>query len=91
MKVIETRELEKLVQDTFPAKRRFSADAELGLNAGRLPVVTFVHGGTDPFLDRELNAWLDGGASFVALYPLLNRLCRAGVLAPGDYAVTRRP
>jgi hypothetical protein len=27
---------------------------------------------------------------FVGLYPLLNRLCRAGALAPGTYAVTRR-
>jgi hypothetical protein len=26
----------------------------------------------------------------VAVHQLLNRLCRAGALAPGDYAVTRR-
>jgi hypothetical protein len=27
---------------------------------------------------------------FVPLYQLLNRLCRAGALAPGSYAVTQR-
>ena len=52
MKVIEARELERLVRETFPAKRLFSAIADLGLNVGRSVVVVFVHGGSDPFLDR---------------------------------------
>jgi hypothetical protein len=89
MKVIEARELERLVRETFPAKRLFSAASELGLKAGR-SVVTFVHGGPDPFLDRHFDAWLEGSPTFVALYQLLNRLCRAGALAPGDYAITAR-
>ena len=90
MKVIGTRELEHLVREAFPAKRQFSAEADLGLHASRAPVVTFVHGGPDPFLDRQFDAWLDGSPTFVPLYQLLNRLCRAGALAPGDYAVSRR-
>ncbi|HKA58906.1 MAG TPA: hypothetical protein VKD28_09845 [Gemmatimonadales bacterium] len=90
MKVIEARELERLVRETFPAKRLFSAIADLGLNAGRPAVVAFVHGGPDPFLDRQFDAWLDGSHTFVPIYQLLNRLCRAGALAPGDYAVTQR-
>jgi hypothetical protein len=53
--------------------------------------VAFVHGGCDPFLDRQFEAWLYGTATFVAVHQLLNRLCRAGALVPGDYAVTRRP
>jgi hypothetical protein len=89
MKVIEARELERLVRETFPAKHCFCADAELGLK-GRTPVVAFVHGGPDPFLDREFDAWLDGSPTFVPVYQLLNRLCRAGALAPGDYAVTQQ-
>jgi hypothetical protein len=89
MKVIESTELERLVRDTFPARRGFSA-AELDLRPGRPAVVPCVHGGPDPFLDRHFDAWLDGAAAFVALHMLLNRLCRAGTLAPGDYAVTRR-
>jgi len=89
MKVIEARELERLVRETFPAKRLFSAASELGLKAGR-SVVTFVHGGPDPFLDRQFDAWLAGSPTFVAVYQLLNRLCRAGALAPGDYAITAR-
>ena len=89
MKVIEPRELERLVRETFPAKRLFSAASELGLKAGR-SVVTFVHGGPDPFLDRQFDAWLEGSPTFVAVYQLLNRLCRAGALAPGDYAITKR-
>ena len=89
MKVIEPRELERLVRETFPAKRLFSAASELGLKAGR-SVVTFVHGGPDPFLDRHFDAWLEGSPTFVAVYQLLNRLCRAGALAPGDYAITAR-
>jgi hypothetical protein len=90
MKIIGMRELERLVRDTFPAKGVFSAESELGLHGSRAPVVSFVHGGSDPFLDRQFDAWLAGSPIFVTLYQLLNRLCRAGALAPGDYAVTRR-
>ncbi len=90
MNVLEARELERLVQETFPAKRLFSAASELGLKAGR-SVVAFVHGGPDPFLDRHFDTWLEGTPTFVAVYPLLNRLCRAGAIAPGDYAITARP
>jgi hypothetical protein len=89
MKVIEARELERLVRETFPAKSLFCAAPELGLKAGRA-VVTFVHGGPDPFLDRQFDAWLAGSPTFVAVHQLLNRLCRAGALAPGDYAITAR-
>jgi hypothetical protein len=89
MRIIEARELEHLVRETFPARRLFSAASELGLKAGR-SVVTFVHGGPDPFLDHAFDAWLGGTSKFVALYPLLNRLCRAGALAPGNYAITTR-
>ena len=89
MRIIETRELERLVLETFPARRFFSAATELGLQAGR-SVVTFVHGGPDPFLDRGFDAWLGGASKFIAAHQLLNRLCRAGALAPGDYAITTR-
>lgn len=89
MKVIGTRELEHLVRATFPAKGSFSAAAELGPQARRAPLVTFVHGGADPFLDRQFDAWLDGSPTFVPVYQVLNRLCRAGALPPGNYAVTR--
>jgi len=47
-----------------------------------------VHGGPDPFLDRQVDAWLEGAPTYVQLYPLLNRLCRDGALAPGEYAIT---
>lgn len=90
MIVIEPRELERLVRETFPQKARFSAEAELGLGAHARPAVAFVHGGCDPFLDRQFEAWLYGAATFVAVHQLLNRLCRAGALTPGDYAVKRR-
>ena len=53
-----------------------------------MPAVAFVHGGPDPYLDRQLDDWLEGGPKFIGLYPLLNRLCRTGALPPGDYAVT---
>jgi hypothetical protein len=89
--VIESRELERLVRETFPQKARFSAEAELGFGPHARPAVAFVHGGCDPFLDRQFEAWLRGTTAYVAVYQLLNRLCRAGALAPGDYAVTRRP
>ena len=87
MKVIEAGELERLVRETFPAKELFSAAADLALTPSR-PVVAFVHGGPDPFLDQQFDEWLDGSPTFVPVYQLLNRLCRAGALAPGDYAVT---
>jgi hypothetical protein len=90
MQVIDAGELERLVRDTFPAKARFSAVAELGLEATSRPAVAFVHGGCDPFLDRHFDAWLEGSAAFVAVHQLLNRLCRVGALAPGRYAVLRR-
>jgi hypothetical protein len=86
MKVIEARELGRLVRDTFAQKRTFSEN-ELGLRAGH-PAMAFVHGGPDPFLDSQFDAWLTGSARFCPVYQLLNRLCRAGALAPGDYAVT---
>lgn len=89
MRIIEAHELERLVRETFPTRRLFSAAAELGLQAGRA-AVAFVHGGPDPFIDRGFDAWLGGASRYIAVYPLLNRLCRAGALAPGDYAVTLR-
>jgi hypothetical protein len=89
MKVVGIRELEQLVRETFPEKRRFSAADELGARTQRWPVVTFVHGGPDPFLDRQFDGWLLGSTPFVPVYQLLNRLCRAGALAPGNYAVTQ--
>ena len=60
MKVIEARELEQLVRRTFPGKHLFSAHSELGLGTGRPPQVTFVHGGPDPFLDSQFDAWVAG-------------------------------
>ena len=84
------RELERLVLETFPAKGVFSAESELGPHVSRAPVIGFVHGGPDPFLDRQFDAWLGGSPIFVTIYQLLNRLCRAGALVPGTYAVTRR-
>jgi hypothetical protein len=89
MRVIDTRELERLVRTSFPAKGRFSVESDLGLDPRRLPAVTFVHGGPDPYLDRPLDAWLRDGSAFVSLYALLNRLCRTGALVPGEYAVAR--
>ena len=89
MNVIDTRELERLVRTSFPVKERFSVEADLGLDRRRLPAVTMVHGGPDPYLDRPLDAWLQGASAFVSIYALLNRLCRSGVLVPGEYAVTR--
>jgi hypothetical protein len=87
--LLEASELERLVRETFPQKERFSAEADLGLRSGS-PAVAFVHGGADPFLDRQFEAWLGGSEAFVAAHQVLNRLCRAGALAPGDYAITRR-
>ena len=89
MKIIESHDLEHLVRETFPARRLFSVASELGLQVGRA-AIAFVHGGPDPFLDRGVDAWLDGTSKHIALYALLNRLCRLGALAPGNYAVTVR-
>lgn len=90
MEVIEALELEHLVRETFPRKRLFSAERELGIKPSSRPAIAFVHGGCDPLLDRQFEDWLDGSAAFVAMYQLLNRLCRAGALKPGDYAIRRR-
>src|SRR5262245_55087671 len=89
MKIIDDAEIERLVRHVFPRKRAFSAATDLHLNAHR-PVVTFIHGGPDPFLDQQFESWLEGSTIFVSAYQLLNQLCRAGVLPPGGYAVTRR-
>jgi hypothetical protein len=88
--LLDAAELERLVRATFPQKGRFSAEADLGFGPGSRPSVAFVHGGCDPFLDRQFEAWLCGSAGFVAVHQILNRLCRAGALAPGAWAVTRR-
>jgi hypothetical protein len=89
MQIIRASDLEHLIRETFPEKLQFSAEAELGVDLHRRPVVTFVHGGPDPFLDRQFEDWLQGATVFVAAHQLLNRLCRAGALAPGQYALTR--
>ena len=89
MEVIEARELEHLVRETFPQKRLFSAERELGIKPSSRPAIAFVHGGCDPLLDRQFEDWLRGAPVFVAAHQLLNRLCRAGALAPGEYALTR--
>jgi len=89
MTIIDDREIERLVREIFPRRRAFSVAADLGVSASR-PAVAFVHGGPDPFLDRQVDAWLEGSPVFVSAYQLLNRLCREGALPPGDYAVTRR-
>jgi len=90
MNMIDSEQLERLVRSTFPERTQFSAESELGLGARRAPAVAVVHGGPDPYLDREFDAWIAGSSRFVSVYQLLNRLCRAGALPPGDYAVTRR-
>jgi hypothetical protein len=89
MRILDDMEIERLVRNAFPGKRAFSARTDLGMSSTR-PVVAFVHGGPDPFLDRQFEAWLEGAPTYVSAYQLLNRLCRAGALPPGDYAVTRR-
>ena len=45
MRVIGATELELIVRRTFPAKGQFSVHTDLGLTLGRLPAITFVHGG----------------------------------------------
>lgn len=89
MQLMDTRDLERLVRRTFPGKQQFSADAEFGPHAHHWPVVMFVHNGPDTFLDRQFDDWLSGSPVYVPVYQVLNRLCRAGALAPGNYAVTR--
>lgn len=88
LNLIRADELERLVRATFPGKGQFSVESALASRAGG-PAVAFVHGGPDPFLDRQFDDWIAGAAAYVQLYQLLNRLCRAGALAPGTYAVTR--
>ena len=88
MNLIRADDLERLVRATFPGKGQFAAESAFGGRAGD-PAVTFVHGGADPFLDHQFDDWIAGAAAYVQLYQLLNRLCRAGALAPGTYAVTR--
>ena len=90
MFVIDAEELERMVRMTFPQKRWFSVDGELGFGARSRPLCAYVHGGCDPFLERQFEDWLKGTVSFVAPYQLLNRLCREGLLKPGDYAVRPR-
>jgi hypothetical protein len=75
MQVIDTRELERLVRRTFPEKRHFSADKELGPDAHRWPVVTFVHSGTDVFLDRQFDDWLRGSPIFVSVQEVSAEPC----------------
>src|SRR5262247_3400492 len=89
MKIIDSADIERLVRQVFPRRQSFSAAADFAVNAAR-PIVAFVHGGPDPFLDRQFDAWLEGSSSFVSAYQLLNQLCRVGALSPGDYAVIRR-
>jgi hypothetical protein len=90
MKILQTLELERLVRETFPQKAVFSAVAELD---GKIswPIVAHVHGGPDPFLDRHFDAWLAGARRYVSAYQVMNRLCRAGALAPGEYGLTPSP
>ena len=89
MQILPANEFERLVRQTFPEKPAFSAEAELGIGLRHRPIVAFVHGGADPFLDRPFEDWLRGAPVFVAAHQLLNRLCRAGALAPGECAITR--
>jgi hypothetical protein len=88
MTVIQTRELERLVRQTFPQKGFFSARAELD---GSIPwlFVGFIHGGADPYLDQHFDAWVGGSPTFVSAYQVMNGLCRAGALAPGEYGLLR--
>ena len=88
MKIIQTRELERLVHQTFPQKCFFSARAELD---GTIPwpFVIFVHGDADPYLDQHFDAWLGGSPRFVSAYQVMNGLCRAGALAPGEHGLAK--
>ena len=88
MKIIQMCELECLVRQTFPQRGFFSARAELD---GSIPwsFVGFVHGGADPYLDQHFDAWVGGSRTFVSAYQVMNGLCRAGALAPGEYGLLR--
>jgi hypothetical protein len=86
MKTIQAAELERLVRRTFPERGSFSASADLGERLPS-PCVIVVHGGPDPYLDRSFDAWLGGSPMFVSAYQILNGLCRAGALAPGEYGL----
>jgi len=88
MKIIQTHELEHLVRQTFPQKGFFTARAELDGNLQR-PFVIFVHGGADPYLDQHFDAWVGGSPRYVSAYQVMNGLCRAGALAPGEYGLSR--
>ena len=88
MKILQTRELERLVRATFPQKGGYAAETHLRGCESR-PLVAFVHGGPDPYFDQHFDAWLSGAAKFFSAYELLNRLCRAGALQPGEYALVR--
>lgn len=87
MRIIQTPELERLVRQTFPQKGLFSAHVELD---GTIPwpFVVFVHGGADPYLDQHFDAWLGGSPRFVSAYQVMNGLCRAGALPPGEYGLS---
>jgi hypothetical protein len=87
MKILQARELERLVRATFPQKG-FCAEADLPGCESR-PLVAFVHGSPDPYFDHHFDAWLSGSPRFISAYELLNRLCRAGALPPGQYALVR--
>jgi len=87
MNILNEPDIERMVRQAFPARSGFSAAEELGLARMHGPVVLFVHGGTDPFTDSQLERWIEGAPLYVQLPPLLNRLCRDGALAPGQYAV----
>lgn len=89
VKILQTRELERLVRATFPQKGCYAAETDLRGCESR-PLVAFVHGGPDPYFDQHFDAWLSGSAKFISAYELLNRLCRAGALPPGEYALVRR-
>lgn len=88
MTIIDNVDIERLVREAFPAKRAFSFARDLGVRPSR-PVVARVHGGPDPFLDDHFAAWLEGSPTFVSAYQLLNQLCRAGALPPGEYGVAQ--
>ncbi|HLB13403.1 MAG TPA: hypothetical protein VJM14_00575 [Burkholderiales bacterium] len=88
---MDEHDLEELVREAFPQKADFSARDELGLKANDVKDVGFVHGGSDPLLDRQFEDWLADVTRYVSVYQLLNRLCRAGMLRPGSYCVKLRP
>jgi hypothetical protein len=90
MMIIRPHDLERLVRATFPQKAAFCVATELAATHSR-PLVGFVHGGADPHLDPHFDAWLTGAPRFVSAFELLNRLCLAGALPPGEYALQANP